>query len=135
MFACQNGTVRVLLVEDTAKLAQLLSRGLREEGWEVDVVGNGEEALRMVRTAGYDLIVLDGMLPDLDGVAVCRRLRDSGVRTLLLMLSARDAVADLVAALDAGADDYLVKPFAFEELLARLRALIRRAPPQRPDCS
>jgi len=103
MFAAENGVVHVLVVEDTAKLAQLLARGLCEEGWQVDVVGHGEEALRMVRATAYDLIVLDGMLSDLDGVAVCGRLRDSGVRTPLLMLSARDAVADRIAALSGEA--------------------------------
>ncbi len=125
----------MLVVEDTAKLAQLLARGLSEEGWEVDVAGGGEEALQLGRAAAYDVIVLDVMLPDLDGVAVCGRLRASGVRAPLLMLSARDAVGDRVAALDAGADDYLLKPFAFEELLARLRALSRRVPRQRPGGS
>jgi len=127
--------VRVLVVEETAKLARLLARGLCEEGWQVDVAGHGEEAVWMGRAAAYDVIVLDVMLPDLDGVAVCGRLRESRVRTPVLMLSARDAVADRVAALDAGADDYLVKPFAFEELLARLRALSRRVPLQRPGGS
>lgn len=125
----------MLVVEDTAKLAQLLARGLSEEGWEVDVAGGGEEALRMGRAAAYDVIVLDAVLPDLDGVAVCCRLRASGVRTPLLMLSARDSVGECVAALDAGADDYLLKPFAFEELLARLLALSRRVAQERPGGS
>jgi two-component system OmpR family response regulator len=124
--------MRVLIVEDEQKLAQLLARGLREEGHAADVSGEGEEALWMARAVPYDAIVLDVMLPGLDGFEVCRRLRAAEVWTPVLMLTARDAVDDRVRGLDAGADDYLVKPFSFEELLARLRALARRAPSERP---
>jgi two-component system, OmpR family, response regulator len=124
--------MRVLVVEDEKKLGELLGRGLREEGYAADVADRGEEALWMARAVQYDAIVLDVMLPGADGFEVCRRLRDDGVWTPVLMLTARDAVDDRVVGLDAGADDYLTKPFAFEELLARLRALTRRAPVERP---
>jgi two-component system OmpR family response regulator len=127
-----NARVRVLVVEDEAKMAALLARGLREEGHAVDVAGNGEDALWMAGAAPYDAIVLDVMLPGLDGLATCRELRERGVWTPVLFLTARDAVADRVAGLDTGADDYLVKPFSFSELLARLRALTRRTPSERP---
>jgi two-component system OmpR family response regulator len=127
-----NGLVRVLVVEDETKLGNLLSRGLREEGYSADLAERGEEALWMAKAVEYDAIVLDVMLPGLDGFAVCRRLRADGVWSPVLMLTARDAVDDRVAGLDAGADDYLAKPFSFEELLARLRALTRRAPVERP---
>ena len=124
--------MRVLIVEDEAKLANLLARGLREEGHAADVAANGEDAVWMAEAAPFDVIVLDVMLPGLDGFAVCRRLREREVWTPVLMLTARDAVEDRVAGLDAGADDYLTKPFALDELLARLRALARRAPSERP---
>ena len=124
--------MRVLVVEDEKKLGELLRRGLREEGYAADVADRGEEALWMARAVQYDAIVLDVMLPGADGFEVCRRLRGDGVWTPVLMLTARDAVDDRVVGLDAGADDYLTKPFAFEELLARLRALTRRAPVERP---
>jgi len=124
--------VRVLVVEDEKKLAELLQRGLREEGYSADVADRGEEALWMANAVPYDAIVLDVMLPGLDGFAVCRRLREEGVWSPVLMLTARDAVDDRVTGLDAGADDYLTKPFSFEELLARLRSLTRRAPVERP---
>jgi len=124
--------MRVLVVEDEAKLADVLARGLREEGYATDVTGRGEEALWMAKAAPYDAILLDVMLPGADGFEVCRRLRDSGVWSPVLMLTARDAVDDRVSGLDAGADDYLAKPFSFEELLARIRALVRRAPSERP---
>jgi two-component system OmpR family response regulator len=124
--------VRVLVVEDETKLGNLLSRGLREEGWSADLAARGEEALWMAQAVDYDAIVLDVMLPGLDGFAVCRKLRSDGVWSPVLMLTARDAVDDRVTGLDAGADDYLAKPFSFEELLARLRALTRRAPVERP---
>ena len=127
-----NGLVRVLVVEDETKLGNLLSRGLREEGYSADLAERGEEALWMAKAVEYDAIVLDVMLPGLDGFAVCRRLRADGVWSPVLMLTARDAVDDRVTGLDAGADDYLAKPFSFEELLARLRALTRRAPVERP---
>jgi two-component system, OmpR family, response regulator len=124
--------MRVLVVEDEKKLADLLARGLGEEGYAADVAGRGEDALWMAKAANYDAILLDVMLPGNDGFAVCRRLRAEGVWAPVLMLTARDAVDDRITGLDAGADDYLAKPFAFDELLARLRALTRRAPQERP---
>jgi two-component system, OmpR family, response regulator len=124
--------MRVLVVEDEKKLGELLGRGLREEGYAADVADRGEEALWMARAVPYDAIVLDVMLPGADGFEVCRRLRRDGVWTPVLMLTARDAVDDRVGGLDAGADDYLTKPFAFEELLARIRALTRRGQIERP---
>ena len=124
--------MRVLVVEDDAKLAGVLARGLREEGYATDVAGRGEDALWMAKAAPYDAILLDVMLPGADGFEVCRRLRTSEVWSPVLMLTARDAVDDRVGGLDAGADDYLAKPFSFEELLARIRALVRRAPTERP---
>jgi len=127
-----NGRVRILVVEDERKMAGLLRRGLLEEGYAADVAGAGDDALWMARAVEYDAIVLDVMLPGLDGVEVCRRLRASGVWAPVLMLTARDAVGDRVAGLDAGADDYLPKPFSFPELLARLRALVRRGSGERP---
>jgi two-component system OmpR family response regulator len=124
--------VRILVVEDERKLADLLARGLREEGHAADVATEGEQALWMAQAAPFDAIVLDVMLPGIDGFEVCRRLRASDVWAPVLMLTARDAVEDRVTGLDAGADDYLMKPFAFDELLARLRALTRGAPTERP---
>ena len=124
--------MRVLVVEDERKLGELLRRGLGEEGYAADLADRGEEALWMAQAVSYDAIVLDVMLPGADGFEICRRLRGNGVWSPVLMLTARDAVDDRVSGLDAGADDYLAKPFAFEELLARLRALTRRAPAERP---
>jgi len=124
--------MRLLVVEDEERLANLLARGLREEGHAVDVSGRGEDALWMARAVSYDAIVLDVMLPGLDGLATCRTLRAEELWTPVLLLTARDSVASRVEGLDAGADDYLVKPFSFEELLARLRALTRRMPVERP---
>jgi two-component system OmpR family response regulator len=124
--------MRVLVVEDERKLGELLRRGLGEEGYAADLADRGEEALWMVKAVDYDVIVLDVMLPGADGFEICRRMREGGVWAPVLMLTARDAVDDRVSGLDAGADDYLTKPFAFEELLARLRALTRRAPAERP---
>jgi heavy metal response regulator len=118
--------VRVLLVEDDRKLSAYIKRGLEEQSYAVDAVSSGRDALDWAESAPYDLIVLDIMLPEVDGITVCRELRRRGMRTPILMLTARDAVDDRVIGLDAGADDYLVKPFAFEELLARLRAGTRR---------
>ncbi len=118
--------MRVLVVEDERRLAGIIKRGLLEEGYSVDTVYDGEEAQYMAETTPYDLIVLDIMLPKKDGVAVCRELREKKINTPILMLTARDTVEDRVKGLDSGADDYLVKPFAFGELLARLRALLRR---------
>jgi two-component system, OmpR family, response regulator len=124
--------VRVLVVEDDVKMAGLLRRGLAEEGLAVDVARTGDDATWMAAATEYEVIVLDVMLPGADGFAVCRRLRDSGTWSPVLMLTARDSVDDRVAGLDAGADDYLTKPFSFAELLARLRALQRRTPVARP---
>jgi two-component system OmpR family response regulator len=124
--------VRVLVVEDDVKMAGLLRRGLVEEGFAADVARTGDDAVWMAGAAEYDAIVLDVMLPGIDGFAVCRRLREDGVWSPVLMLTARDAVHDRVAGLDAGADDYLTKPFSFAELLARLRALARRPALERP---
>ena len=124
--------MRVLVVEDEAKMAGLVKRGLEEEGIAVDVAGRGEDAVWMAGSTEYDVVVLDVMLPGLDGFEVCRRLRADEVWTPVLMLTARDAVEDRVAGLDGGADDYLVKPFSFDELLARLRALARRGSAERP---
>jgi two-component system OmpR family response regulator len=124
--------VRVLVVEDDVKMAALLRRGLTEEGLAADVARTGDDALWMAAATEYDAIVLDVMLPGTDGFSVCRRLRESGMWAAVLMLTARDAVEDRVAGLDAGADDYLTKPFSFAELVARLRALARRPPLERP---
>jgi two-component system, OmpR family, response regulator len=124
--------MRALVVEDDVKLAALLRRGLVEDGHVVDVVGTGDDALWMAGATEYDAIVLDVMLVGTDGFEVCRRLRRNGVWSPVLMLTARDAVEDRVEGLDAGADDYLTKPFSFAELLARLRALGRRGPVERP---
>jgi two-component system OmpR family response regulator len=124
--------MRILVVEDEQKLAGLLVRGLVEEGHAADVARTGEDALWMAGSVEYDAIVLDLMLPGVNGVEVCRRLRESKVWSPVLMLTARDAIEDRVAGLDAGADDYLPKPFSFAELLARLRALVRRGPVERP---
>jgi two-component system, OmpR family, response regulator len=130
--ASDNVRMRLLVVDDEPKMAKLIARGLTEEGHAVDVAGRGEDALWMAGSVSYDAIVLDVMLPGLDGFAVCMELRRQGVWTPVLLLTARDAVDDRVSGLDTGADDYLVKPFAFAELLARLRALTRRAPAERP---
>jgi two-component system, OmpR family, response regulator len=124
--------MRVLIVEDEPKMAGLLRRGLEREGIAVDLAGDGREALWRGAAVEYDAIMLDLMLPGIDGVEVCRRLREEDVWSPILMLTARDSVRDRVAALDGGADDYLTKPFSFAELLARLRALIRRGRPARP---
>jgi two-component system OmpR family response regulator len=124
--------MRALIVEDELKMAALIRRGLIEEGYAADVARSGEDALRMARATEYDAIVLDVMLPGTDGFEVCRRLREAGGWSPVLMLTARDGVEDRVAGLDSGADDYLTKPFSFAELLARLRALSRRSPLERP---
>jgi two-component system, OmpR family, response regulator len=124
--------VRVLVVEDDVKMAAAIRRGLRFEGVVVDLAERGEEAIRLVGATDYDAILLDVMLPDLDGFETCRRLRSRGVWVPILMLTARDAVEDRVRGLDTGADDYLTKPFSLAELLARLRALARRGPVERP---
>jgi two-component system, OmpR family, response regulator len=124
--------MRVLIVEDEVKMAALLRRGLNAEGMSADVAIKGEDALWMAEATDYDAIVLDVMLPGIDGFEVCNRLRKEGVWAPILMLTARDSVRDRVAGLDGGADDYLTKPFSYAELLARLRALVRRGPIERP---
>jgi two-component system, OmpR family, response regulator len=124
--------VRVLVVEDDARMAAAIRRGLRYEGMVVDIAAGGEEALRLVGATDYDAVLLDVMLPDLDGFETCRRLRAQGAWLPVIMLTARDAVEDRVRGLDGGADDYLTKPFSLAELLARIRALARRGPVERP---
>jgi two-component system OmpR family response regulator len=124
--------MRALVVEDELKMAALIRRGLVEEGYAADVARTGEEAVWMARATPYDAIVLDVMLPGQDGLAVCRALRESGVWSPILMLTAKDGLEDKVVGLDSGADDYLTKPFSFAELLARLRALTRRGSSERP---
>jgi len=118
--------MRVLVVEDERKISSYLKRGLEEQGYAVDTAFTGQEALDWADAAHYDMIILDILLPEIDGLTACRELRKRGNRTPILMLTARDTVDDRVDGLDAGADDYLVKPFAFKELLARLRAMTRR---------
>lgn len=118
--------MRILVVEDEYKVARYIGQALAEEGCAVDLAYDGARALQLAETNDYDAIILDLMLPRLDGLTICRRLRQAGRETPVLILSARDLVGDRVQGLDAGADDYLVKPFAMEELLARLRALLRR---------
>ena len=125
--------MRVLIAEDDAKMVRILAQGLRDAGHAVDVVCDGDSALSRASGGPYDALVLDLMLPGQDGLSVCRSLREAGSRLPVLMLTARDAVGDRVEGLDAGGDDYLVKPFAFEELLARLRSLGRRGGPLRPS--
>ncbi len=120
--------MRILVAEDEPKLAALLRRGLQEEGYAVDVVSDGLAAAVRASATEYDAVALDVMLPELDGFQVCRRMREAGVWSPVLMLTARDGVEDRVTGLDTGADDYLTKPFSFAELLARLRALARRGP-------
>jgi two-component system OmpR family response regulator len=124
--------MRLLIAEDDTKLATALARGLRADGYAVDIVGTGDDALFNARVYAYDAVILDVMLPGVDGVEVCRALRDEGRWWPVLMLTARDGVSDRVRGLDSGADDYLVKPFDYDELVARLRAVIRRGGPERP---
>jgi DNA-binding response OmpR family regulator len=124
--------MRVLVVEDDPKAARLLARGLREDGFVVDLAASADDGEAKVGTSTYDVIVLDWLLPGKDGLTFCRELRQRDVATPILMLTARDGVADRVAGLNTGADDYLTKPFALEELLARIRALLRRSVGPRP---
>jgi DNA-binding response OmpR family regulator len=125
-------SVRILLVEDETRVASFIARGLREQSYAVDIAPDGAAALYQAAINHYDFVILDVMLPVQDGFSVCRELRANQFRSPILMLTARDAVDDRVGGLDAGADDYLVKPFDFKELLARLRALSRRSTPPRP---
>ena len=125
--------MRVLIVEDEPHMAELIGRGLAKEGMAVDIASTGEEAIEMAGAADYDSIVLDVLLPGIDGFETCRRLRSGEVWSPVIMLTALDSVEDRVLGLDTGADDYLVKPFAFAELLARLRAVARRREPERPS--
>jgi DNA-binding response OmpR family regulator len=118
--------VRILIIEDEHKIANAIKQGLEQEYFAVDVVYDGEEGLNTADTGEYDLIVLDRMLPGMDGIAICNSLRQQKIHTPILMLTAKDQIRDRVEGLDSGADDYLVKPFSFEELLARIRALLRR---------
>jgi heavy metal response regulator len=119
--------MRILIIEDEKKIASFIQRGLKEEHYAVDVAYDGEEGLFLAETNPYNLIVLDIMLPGKDGIFICRELRKKHVNTPILMLTARDAVEDKVSGLDSGADDYMTKPFAFEEFLARVRSLLRRS--------
>lgn len=125
--------MRILLVEDEPRVSHFIAKGLREQSFAVDLASDGEDALYKVSISEYDLIILDVMLPVKDGLQVCRQLRGQSIRTPVLMLTARDAVEDRVKGLDSGADDYLSKPFAFTELLARVRALLRRTKSFRPE--
>ncbi|MDD4860447.1 MAG: response regulator transcription factor [Candidatus Omnitrophica bacterium] len=118
--------MRILVVEDEKKIADFIKRGLKEEGYAVDIANDGENGLFLAKTNDYDLVLLDLMLPKLDGITVCKKLRADKVLMPIIMLTAKDAVKDKVTGLDAGADDYLTKPFAFEELLARVRAMLRK---------
>ena len=124
--------MRVLVVEDEVKMASLLRRGLTEDGQAADIAPTGEDAMWMAGATAYDAIILDVMLPGMDGFEVCRRLREEGIWAPVLMLTARDAIEDRITGLDTGADDYLTKPISFAELLARLRALVRRGPVDKP---
>src|SRR5262249_31815787 len=124
---------RVLVIEDHVRMAELIAQGLRRESYAVDVAQSGERAVQMASGNDYDAVVLDLILPDMDGFDVLRKIRAFGTWTPVLVLTARDAIDDRVRGLDAGADDYLTKPFAFPEMLARIRALVRREPAARPS--
>src|SRR5208283_4499615 len=118
--------MRILVIEDELKIAQFIKRGLKEEGYAVDIASDGEQGDFFLSSNDYDLIILDLMLPKIDGLTLCRKLRKEGRQTPIIMLTAKDTVKDKVKGLDSGADDYLAKPFAFEELLARIRVLLRK---------
>lgn len=119
--------MRILVVEDEKKISDFIKRGLKEEGYAVDTAYDGEEGLFLGKINDYDVILLDVMLPKLDGVTICKKLRETGVQSSIIMLTAKDTVEDKVGGLDSGADDYITKPFAFEELLARIRASLRKS--------
>jgi len=123
--------MRILVVDDDVRLCSVIARGLTEEGYAVDVAYDGEEGQYLAEVNAYDLVILDIMMPKADGVAVCRHLREGNNNSTILMLTAKDSIPDRVLGLDAGADDYLIKPFAFDELVARVRALTRRSAPTR----
>ncbi|MCX5679007.1 MAG: response regulator transcription factor [Candidatus Omnitrophica bacterium] len=124
--------MRILVVEDEKKIADFIRRGLKEEGYAVDTAYDGEEGLFLAKTNDYDLILLDLMLPKLDGLTLCKKLKEAKVKSRVIMLTAKETVKDKVLGLDSGADDYLTKPFAFEELLARIRAILRKKETQAP---
>lgn len=124
---------KILLVEDDPRIASFVSRGLKAEGHTLDIAGDGQSAMSMIRKAKYPLVILDRMLPDFDGVTICRQMRSEAIPSRVLMLTAKDALGDKIEGLNAGADDYLTKPFAFDELVARVEALLRRAPDIRFD--
>lgn len=123
--------MRILVVDDDVRLCSVIARGLTEEGYAVDTANDGEEGQYLAEINEYDLVILDVMMPKVDGITVCKNLRTQGNESTILMLTAKDAIPDRVSGLDAGADDYLVKPFAFDELVARVRALTRRSAPTR----
>jgi heavy metal response regulator len=123
--------MRILVIEDEKKIADFIKRGLKEEGYAVDIAADGENGLFLAKTNNYDLILLDLMLPKVDGITICKSLRGEKILSPIIMLTAKDAVKDKVTGLDAGADDYLTKPFAFEELLARIRAILRKKSEQK----
>lgn len=133
MTASDGQPDRILIVEDDPGISAFLAKGLRKEGFDVDIDATGEALVDRVRAGRFRLVVLDRMLPDVDGADLCRQLRDAGDDTMVLMLTAKDALDDKLDGLNAGADDYLTKPFAFDEFLARLQALLRRAP--QPDAN
>jgi len=126
--------MRILVIEDEKKVANFIKRGLQEEGYAVDLSSDGEDGYFQAEEIQYDLILLDLMIPKLDGLTLCRKLRQNGIQTPLIMLTAKDSIKDKVTGLDSGADDYLTKPFSFEELLARIRALMRKGKNQQPAC-
>ncbi len=124
--------MRILVVEDEKKIADFIRRGLKEEGYAVDVANDGEEGLFLAKTNDYDLVLLDLMLPKLDGLTLCKKLKEAKIKTPVIMLTAKNTVKEKVMGLDSGADDYLTKPFAFEELLARIRAILRKKDARTP---